>query len=191
MKVLIVRAHPNTESFGQAIAATYIEGARASAARHEIREVNLATEDFDPVLRYGYQKHMEPDAFIERSKEDLLWAEHIVFITPIWWATFPSVLHGWFERVLTPEFAYRMKGLLPEGLLRGKTATLIATCAAPAFYNRLILNSPARLLKQSILGVCGIKMKRSYILGSMDGEKDTAARRANFLQKISEIASGK
>lgn len=58
VKVLIVRAHPNTESFGQAIAATYIEGASASAARHEIREVNLATADFDPVLRYGYQKHM-------------------------------------------------------------------------------------------------------------------------------------
>ncbi|WP_415635732.1 NAD(P)H-dependent oxidoreductase, partial [Pseudostreptobacillus hongkongensis] len=43
--------------------------------------------DFDSVLRYGYRKRMEKDENISRSQELLLWADHIVFVYPIWWSS--------------------------------------------------------------------------------------------------------
>ena len=188
MKTLIVQGHPNLASFSHAIAETYQQGLQTHTNPENIREINLAEEHFDPVLRYGYQRRMAPDTFIERSQADLVWADHIVIVTPVWWTTFPSVLHGWFERVLTPGFAYRMHRSQPQRLLHGKTATLIATSWAPGLYTRLIPNSPTRLLRKHLLGVCGIQLNKTYLLGSMDGQKDTHERRTAFLERIHTTA---
>lgn len=111
-----------------------------------------------------------------------------MIVTPIWWTSFPSVLHGWFERVLTPGVAYRMNHPRPQRLLPGKSATLIATSWAPGFYTRLISNSPVRLLRKHLLGICGIQLSNTHILGSMDGPKDTVERRTAFLERIRAAA---
>ncbi|MGO2779398.1 NAD(P)H-dependent oxidoreductase [Glutamicibacter arilaitensis] len=188
MKTLIIQGHPNTASFGQAVADAYQRGLRTHTGAENVREINLGIEDFDPVLRYGYRERMEPDQLIERSQADLAWADHLVIITPVWWTTFPSVLHGWFERVLTPGYAYRMNHSRPERLMQGKTASLIATSWAPGFYTRLIPNSPARLLRKHVLGICGIRLDKTHILGSMDGPKDTVERRIRFLEYVESSA---
>ncbi len=46
-------------------------------------------EDFDPVLRYGYRKRMEEDSFILRFSGINQWANHFIFIYPIWWSSMP------------------------------------------------------------------------------------------------------
>lgn len=189
MKTLVVQGHPNAGSFSQALGEAYLTALRARTAADDIREINLATAQFDPVLRYGYRERMAPDAFIERSQADIAWAEHIVIVTPVWWTTFPSVLHGWFERVFTPGFAYRMENSRPQRLMRGKTATLIATSWAPGFYTRLVPNSPVRLLRKHLLGICGIRLTDAHILGSMDGRKDSPARREAFFVRMQRVAS--
>lgn len=188
MRTLIVQGHPNADSFSHAVADTYLSGLNSHSAPEDTRTVDLATENFDPVLRFGYRERMPPDPFITRSQADLEWADRLVIVTPVWWTSFPSVLHGWFERVLTPGFAYKMNNPRPQRLLQGKTATLIATSWAPGFYTRLVPNSPVRLLDKHILGICGIRLDKSHILGSMDGPKDTPERRAGFLDRVRSAA---
>lgn len=191
MNTLIVHAHPDPGSFGAAVARSYADGYRETCAPEEselgtarLREIVLTEERFDPVLRCGYRERMPPDEFISRSQEDLLWADHLVIVTPIWWASFPSLLHGWFERVLAPGFAYNLRGIRSVKHLTGTRATLVATSYAPGLYTRLIPNAPARLLRSHILGICGIRLRRSFILGSMGTPRDTAVRRSRFLAHI-------
>jgi len=49
MKVLIILGHPRVESLSGALADAFADGARRAAA--EVRQINLATMDFDPHLR--------------------------------------------------------------------------------------------------------------------------------------------
>lgn len=184
MKILVIQGHPDDESFVAACARTYI-GA-ATNARHEVRSINLAEEAFDPVLRYGYRKRMSSDAFIESSQELLSWAEHIVVCFPVWWAAEPSLLKGWWDRVLTPRFAYQyVPGKVnPLRLLTGKTASLIATSHAPGLFVRLSPAYPVRRLKKHVLGYCGIKVVSVSVLGGMEGSQDTPQKREDFLARI-------
>lgn len=191
MKTLIVQGHPDSKSFSHAAANAYRAGLSSHTSPENIRTIDLAAESFDPVLRFGYRERMEPDPFITMSQSDLAWADRLVIITPVWWTTFPSVLHGWFERVLTPGVAYRMNHPKPQRLLQGKTAALIATSWAPGFYTKLVPNSPVRLLKKHLLGICGIRLDHAQILGSMDGPKDTPARRARFLEQVQRVAEAR
>ena len=84
MKILVINGHPDKESYCQAIFQTIVSNLDTS--RHEIITINLNEEDFDPVLRYGYRKRMEEDPFILRSQEWIQWADHLIFVYPIWWS---------------------------------------------------------------------------------------------------------
>ena len=99
MKILVINGHPDMESYCQAIFQTIVSNLDTS--RHEIITINLNEEDFDPVLRYGYRKRMEEDSFILRSQEWIQWADHLIFVYPIWWSSMPSLMKGWIDRVFT------------------------------------------------------------------------------------------
>ena len=95
MNILVVNGHPDKESFCEAIFNSYVDN--IDRDKHDIETLKLNDIDFDPVLRYGYRKRMEKDENISRSQELLLWADHIVFVYPIWWSSMPSLLKGWIR----------------------------------------------------------------------------------------------
>ncbi|MBV7411717.1 NAD(P)H-dependent oxidoreductase [Dermabacteraceae bacterium TAE3-ERU27] len=156
MKILVVQAHPNPDSFTAACAAAYAEASREKG--NEVRVIDLAEASFDPVLRFGYQKRMPEDAFITQSQESLLWAEHVSVFFPTWWGTVPSVFSGWVERVFTPGITYRyIPGKpFPEKLLTGKTASLVTSSHAPSVLTKYAPTGPVRHVKAHILSYCGI-----------------------------------
>ena len=51
MKILVIQGSPDAESYSHQLASAYADEARV--AGHDVRMIDLATEDFDPVLRYG------------------------------------------------------------------------------------------------------------------------------------------
>lgn len=189
MKILVVHGGPDAESFSSALAHEYV-GA-ATRAGHTVEFVDLAREGFDPVLRHGYRARMPADPLVERSQSALMWCEHVALVFPTWWAGEPSVLKGWFDRVLTPEIAYeyRPDRTTPTRLLGGRTATLVTTCHAPLFYARWNAAYPPRRIGRHVLGYCGIRTTRRLILGSMDGKTDTPERRGRFLADVRRAAT--
>ena len=104
MNILVINGHPDKESYCQAIFQTIVEN--IDSKRHELEMINLNEEEFDPVLRYGYRQRMEDDPFILRSQSLIQWADHFIFVYPIWWSSMPSLLKGWIDRVFTPGIAY-------------------------------------------------------------------------------------
>ncbi|MDR1449142.1 MAG: NAD(P)H-dependent oxidoreductase [Propionibacteriaceae bacterium] len=192
-KVVIVIGHPDSQSYSHAIAAAYASGLPATC---ETEVLALGDLDFDPVLRYGYRQHMDADPVIGRSQELVKWADHLVFVFPVWWTNVPSLLKGWFERVFTPRFAYNMDNSSIFALafrtrrhLEGRTATVIATYHGPPWYFTLAGVSPVRLVRRQMLANCGIKTTQSLQLGWIDSPtKDSPARREAFLAKVAAAA---
>ncbi len=159
--VLIINAHPLKKSFSSELATVYSQGAESAGAKVKI--INIIDLTFDPILKSGFKKATELEPDIVEAQRKIKEADHLVFIYPNWWGTYPALLKGFIDRAFLPNFAFRYINdkPLPEKLLTGKSARIIVTMDTPMWYYRLVYRSPGdNSLKKSILEFCGIKPVR-------------------------------
>jgi NAD(P)H dehydrogenase (quinone) len=157
-KILIINGHPDKKSFCFALAESYKKGADAS--KIECKLVHLIDLQFNPILTYGYHQvsELEPDLIM--MQKEIKNADHLVFVYPNWWSTYPALLKGFIDRVFLPNFAFKYHSDNPfwDKLLTGKTARLIVTMDTPSWYYWLInRNAGHNSMKIGILKFCGIK----------------------------------
>lgn len=119
MKALIVTAHPQQDSFTQALAQRFAEG--LSTRGHEAEIADLYSEGFNPVVSI---QELEGWKDGQISPEIRAWQERIksndglVLAYPVWWGTPPAILSGWLQRVLTQGFAFQHISGRTEGQLK-------------------------------------------------------------------------
>ncbi|WP_297802183.1 NAD(P)H-dependent oxidoreductase [Arenimonas sp. GDDSR-1] len=157
-RILVILGHPSEDSLCGALAQAYATGAEASG--NEVRRISLGTLRFDPVLHDGYARiqTLEPD--LVAAQEAIAWAQHLVFVYPIWWGSMPALLKGFFDRIFLPGFAFtfRKGSLMADGLLAGRSAHLLVALDTPPWYFRWVYRMPGHhQMKRTILGFCGIK----------------------------------
>lgn len=176
-KILLINGHPNPDSFCFGLAEAYKRGALAAAA--EIKEIVIRDLNFNPNLAHGYQKNSIIEIDLLECQEKIKWAEHLVWIHPVWWGGLPARTKGFIDRVFLPGFAfqYRDNSVWWDKLLSGKTAHIITTLDQPSWYYRFFYGRPSvNQLKKSTLEFCGIKpVKVTYvgpIRNSKVGERD-------------------
>ncbi len=172
--VLIINANPKTSSLNAALAEHYAQSVREGGATCSV--VHLHDLTFDANLAEGYSapQPLEPDLL--RIQEQITRADHLVFVTPVWWGGLPARFKGLLDRVLLPGFAFRFeKGkAFPQRLLKGKTARIIATMDTPVWYFRFVMGDPLmKMLKQPVLGLCGVKVTGRNYFGPVVGSKET------------------
>ncbi|CAM3630725.1 MULTISPECIES: NAD(P)H-dependent oxidoreductase [Sphingobacterium] len=185
-RILIINGHPNRESFNFGIAAAYKEGAKESGA--EVRSINIADLNFNPNLQFGYQKRTELEPDLLQAWEDILWAEHLVWVHPVWWGGLPAIMKGFIDRLFLPGFAfqYRENSLFWDKLLKGKSARIITTLDQPGWYYALIYGRPSvNQLKRSTLQFCGISPVKVTYLGII--KTSDATKRDKWLYKIKQL----
>lgn len=176
MKTLIVYTHPTRDSLNGAFLQEVVRGCGANPLAGEVQVTDLYAEKFNPVLVFGDGRrrrdmHLVPE--LARYREQLLWADRIVFVYPIWWGRPPAMLLGYIDRMFAAGFAYRNKGgMLPEGLLKGKSAVCISTMMGPSLYMPLWLhNAHKTLMRKALLNYVGIKKVKFFQFGSMESPK--------------------
>lgn len=184
--ILIINGHPDKESFCTALAASYKKGAELSGTTCKL--INLFDLNFNPILTYGYRKIsvLEPD--LVKAQHDIMWAEHLVFVYPTWWGTYPALLKGFFDRVFLPGFAFKYHKDDPwwDKLLKGKTARLIVTMDSPKWYNFLVYRSPGHnSMKLAILQFCGIKPVKITSFAPL--KSSNAMKRKKWLDEVQEL----
>lgn len=163
--IVIINGHPNKDALNSAFVKAYIEGAEQSGT--EIREITIADLEFNPNLQYGYRKRMDLEPDLIKAWEVILWADHLVWIHPVWWGGLPALMKGFIDRLFLPgmAFKYRTDSIFWDRLLKGKTGHIITTLDQPGWYYRLIYGRPSvNQLKKSTLQFCGVTpVKVSYI----------------------------
>jgi putative NADPH-quinone reductase len=126
MKILIINGHPDKESYNYALAESYKKGAAESGA--EVQEINISELHFNPNLEFGYRKRTELEPDLLKAQESIKWADHIVWIYPVWWGSVPGLMKGFLDRVLLPGFAFKKRegSVWWDKYLTGKTSRFIA-----------------------------------------------------------------
>ncbi|AYZ13087.1 flavodoxin family protein [Chryseobacterium arthrosphaerae] len=181
-KIAIINGHPNKDSFNFGIVDAYKAGARESGA--EIKEIVIANLRFDPNLRFGYQKRMELEPDLVRAWEIIQWADHLVWVHPVWWGGLPALTKGFIDRLFLPGFAYqyRKNSVWWDKLLKGKTAHIMTTLDQPGWYYRLMYGRPSvNQLKKSTLEFCGVKPVKVTYIGIIRNSEDE--QRSKWLEK--------
>ncbi|MDP1593881.1 MAG: NAD(P)H-dependent oxidoreductase [Gallionella sp.] len=183
-RILVILGHPASESFCGALADSYVKGAEASG--NEVRLIFLGNLSFDPVLHNGYAtiQKLEPDLVAVQAA--ITWAQHIVFIYPIWWGAMPALLKGLIDRVFLPGFAfkYREGSQFWDRLLSGRSAHLLVTMDTPPWYFRWIYRMPGHnQMKRTILEFSGIKPVAVSSFGPIKGSSQQ--KREKWLAQVS------
>jgi putative NADPH-quinone reductase/1,4-dihydroxy-2-naphthoate octaprenyltransferase len=167
MRVLIILGHPREESLCGALAQAFREGAEQAGV--ETRLLALATMSFDPHVRLSSpeEQPLEPD--LQRAKDWLCWAEHLVFVYPTWWGTMPALLKGFLDRLVMPGFAFEFYGPGAtdwQGLWNGKSAQLVTTMDTPPAVYRWLYRAPGKhAMRNATLGFCGVKPVHTLVAG--------------------------
>ena len=181
-RILVILGHPTNDSFCGALANSYVEGAKA--AGNEVQLISLGRLSFDPVLHKGYATIQELEPDLVTAQTAITWAQHIVFIYPIWWGAMPALLKGFFDRVFLPGFAfkYRDGSVFWDRLLSGRSAHLIVTMDTPPWYFRWVYRMPGHnQMKRTILEFSGIKPVTVSSIGPIKGSSQQ--RREKWLSQ--------
>jgi len=182
-KILLINGHPNALSFNRAISEAYKEGVKRSGA--ELKEIHIGELNFDANLAGGFTKKMELEPDLEEAWEKILWADHLVWVHPVWWGGLPAVTKGFIDRVFLPgkAFKYRPNSVWWDKLLTGKTAHIITTLDQPSYFYRWFYGRPSvNQLKRSTLEFCGIKPVKVTYIGIIKTSDEN--QRKKWLDKI-------
>lgn len=176
-RALVICGHPRRDSFGEALAQAYAQGARSVGV--DCHQLMLSDLRFDPDVHTPSprQQPLEPD--LQRALAALEAADHLVFVYPAWWGVGPARMKGFLDRVLLPGRAFeeRPDGGF-EGLMRGRTAHLLTTLDMPPWVYRWIHRAPGHVaMKRSTLGFCGIRTLRTLALGPVKASDDAQRMR--------------
>ena len=174
-RIAIIQGHPDPAGHHllHALANAYAE--TAMAAGHEVRRIDVANLEF-PLLRTqeDFEKGAAPPALVG-PQDDMRWAEHWVFVFPLWHGTMPALLKGFLEHIFRPGFALayakdaaggRDASHFPRRLLVGRSARIIVTMGMPALLYRWYFGAyGVRGFERSMLRFAGMKPIRESFYG--------------------------
>jgi putative NADPH-quinone reductase len=168
-RILVVDGHPDRDParLCHALARSYVEGARELG--HETRLIVLSEADF-PMLRAANDFATPPTVpAIVSAQADIQWADHIVFVFPLWVGAAPAFFRAFLEQVARGEFLAAASAGVPKGKLKGKSARLIVTMGMPALAYRLMFGAHGvKAVMVSALRFCGAAPVRMTLLGAVE-----------------------
>ncbi len=185
-KILIISGHPDEESFNFALAAAYKRGAEKSGA--EVQEIRIRELQFNPNLQFGYRKRTELEPDLLDAQEKIKWADHLVWVYPVWWGSVPAIMKGFIDRTFLPGFAFKKRegSVWWDKFLSGKTARLISTLDQPVWFYHLVNGSPShKAMKRLTMHFVGVKKVKATTIGPLRLSKDKF--RADWLRKVERL----
>ena len=155
-KCLVLTGHPFSPSFSGALADRY--SAVLSAEGVEIRRMDISALSI-PELTTRSPGDAEMVGDVKHVWDNMVWADHVVIIHPLWWGGMPARLKALFDVTLQSGKAYRYEGRnpLPLGLLKGRSARLVVTSDTPNWFMAIVYgNAHFRAVKNQILKFVGL-----------------------------------
>jgi NAD(P)H dehydrogenase (quinone) len=171
MNYLLILAHPNKNSFSNAI--TYRLKEVLENKSHKVDIIDLYEDEFDPVLKareLDPETKMNLDADILAYQKRISWADEIVLIYPLWWMHMPAIIKGFIDRVFTLGFAYDKtedgKFIFP---LNSKRGSIVVPMGLPKkIADEDGTNKGIHLTQgKGLFAFCGIKIRHEILFHSV------------------------
>lgn len=186
MRVLVLHAHPNPESYNAALYRLTVE--RLTAAGHEVDACDLHEEDFQPVLsrteRVGYHAIPDNRVPVESYVQRLEQAEALVLVYPVWNFGLPAILKGFLDRVFLPGVSFRIvDGLVRPNLQHIGKLMVITTYGATRWRAVLMGDPPRKFATRVLRALIKPNASRAY-LAHYDMNRSTDATRSAFMAQV-------
>lgn len=186
MRVLVIYAHPNPDSYNAALLAATLEGLKA--AGHEVDLCDLYEEGFAPVLtrqeRVGYHSIPANRAPVEPYLKRLEGAEGLVLVYPVWNFGMPAILKGYFDRVFLPGVSFKLVDGRVRPNLHHITRLMVVTTYGGARWRAILAGDPPRKIATRVLrGLIKPTGSMRY-LAHYDMNRSTEATRNRFRDAV-------
>jgi putative NADPH-quinone reductase len=189
MRILLLYAHPNPDSFTGALRRTAL--AALVRAGHEVDVCDLYAEGFDPVLsreeRHTYLDVPENRASVESYVRRIERAEGLILVHPVWNFGYPAILKGFLDRVFLPGVSFRLvDGLATPALTHIRVLATVTTYGSTR-WRAFLMGDPPRKLAKRMLRVLVAPGAKSRYLALHDMNRQTPERREAFLIEVDRV----
>ena len=202
MQVHLVKAHPEPDSFNSAMH----QQAKITLSQANVNyfESDLYSMRFNPVAGYDDVKSFPKDEYFHLIKaqrwaldnqtfsnemlaeqEKLQTSDLLILQFPLWWWSFPAILKGWIDRVLSSGFAYGNGAVLkPKKVMYSLTTGGASNAEEHAYYQNKI-----NALYEEVFGYMGWKILPPFIAHGVQSisqpeRQQLLADYAKHLQKV-------
>lgn len=173
MKIFMIICNPKEHSLKEELVKTYTE--EASKKGHEVKTLNLYDLNID-FLRENdgkFDYSLTPE--LQQAQNDVLWADHLVFVYPIWWFGIPALMKSFLEKVFVENVVSKYGKMGPEPLMKDKTAVIIQSYDMPYWCMKYVYaDVPMKWWKVVLTSWCGPKIIKRFdfdMIGSASEEK--------------------
>jgi len=192
MKISLIIAHPDRNSFNAAIAKCCLDTLVANG--HTVYFHDLYAEEFDALLpAHEIPRTAELPFELEKHCDEISSVDGIIVVHPNWWGQPPAILKGWIDRVFRPGIAYEFlegdsgEGV-PVGLLKAKSALVFNTSNTETNREIDVFKDPLETIwKNCIFDLCGVRNfhRRMFNIIVTSSEE----QRIGWLSEVSEIVN--
>ena len=185
-RIALIQGHPDPAAshLCHALADAYAEAAKA--AGHQVTTIALARLDVPLLSR---QEDFHGRAVLPQLAEvhgQLLAAEHIVLVFPLWLGTMPALVKAFLEQVIRPAEARPSMEGFPGRVLAGRSVRIVVTMGMPSLFYRLWFGAHGVLgLKRSVFGFVGARPVRVSYFGAV--AQANGGRRAKWLRTMRRL----
>ena len=189
MKVLVVLAHPNPDSFSHAIANRVLEA--LGDRNHSVSVLDLYSIGYSPAMTraelaaYPTTTPAIEPMVIEHTRL-IQECSTIVFVYPTWWSSLPALLKGWIDRTMLPGVAFSVDPeslKLQPGLTNVRRLIGISTFGGPRFASLVVRDNGSKIVTRSLRAICHRRCRTTW-LRLFNIDSSTTAERDKFLQRV-------
>jgi putative NADPH-quinone reductase len=193
MKVLVVLAHPNPDSFSHAIVDRVVS--TLANREHSVSVIDLYGLDYSPALtraELSAYPTSEPaiDPMVIEHTRLIQECSTIVFVYPTWWSSMPAILKGWIDRTMLPGIAFSVDPQtlkLQPGLTNVRRLIGISTFGGPRLASLVVRDNGSKIVTRSLRAICHRRCRTTW-LRMFNVDSSTVAQREKFLRRVERIA---
>jgi len=190
MKAMVVFVHPQPDDFTNGLRDATVAALRDKG--HEVVTVEPYREGFEAAMSaeelsaYSTQSESQIADPIARRYADLVAeATSIAFVFPMWWSGPPSMLKGFFDRVLVGGVAFRMddNGRIRPGLQHVRNVFIVTAAEPPGHFPHRSVRHLATRFAKSLRRATGRKTKTT-VEWAGPGIRGDATAEAHFIVQV-------
>lgn len=191
MRVHVIYAHPLQDSLAAQLHAIVVD--ELTKAGHEVDDLDLYAEGFDPVLSADDRRDYHDTAINQRKVasyvQRLQRAEGVVLCHPVWNFGWPAMLKGYFDRIFLPEVSFTLKdGKVGPGLTNIRRLTTVTTYGSKRWRAMVLGDPPRKNATRFLRVICHPRVRVRYH-ALYDINNVTPQRVERFLKDIRQEMS--
>lgn len=186
MKIFMIICNPKEHSSKDEYVQTYIE--EAKKAGHEVKAVNLYDLNIDYLRAKGDDFDYSLTDELKQAQENLVWAEQLVFVYPIWCLAVPPIMSTFISKIFASGIACEYTDRGPKPLMQDKTAVIMHSYSMPYFYMKYFYcDVPMKWWKVVLTTWCGPKIIKRFDFDMIDSVPEK--RRQKWIKDIKKFVA--